>query len=97
MYLFCSISCTPNKDLLQSFNTTNSTKRIYAKMFGFRFSNSEYITIQCEVGIFPPSNSKKVNSDSVVICSCNNLKGDICELTSYIHVNISKTFFAGTM
>lgn len=57
-------SCTPNKDLLQSFNTTSSTKRIYAKMFGFRFSNSEYITIQCEVGIFPPSNSKKELCDN---------------------------------
>lgn len=87
MYLFCRTSCTPNKDLLQNF-TTSSAKRIYAKMFGFRFSNSEYITIQCEVGIFPPSNPIKVNSDSVVICSCNNLKDDVSELTSFIYVNI---------
>lgn len=88
MYSFCRTSCTPNKDLLQSF-TPSSAERIYAKMFGFRFSNSEYITIQCEVGIFPPpSNPIKVNSDSVVICSCNNLKDDVSELTSFIYVNI---------
>eukprot|EP00105_Crassostrea_gigas_P039525 XP_019923673.1 PREDICTED: uncharacterized protein LOC109619008 [Crassostrea gigas] len=27
-------------------------------MFGFRFSDSEYITIQCEVGIFPGSQTQ---------------------------------------
>lgn len=57
-------SCTPNKELLQSFNPTSSKKRIYAEMFGFRFSNSEYITIQCEVGIFPPSNQSNLLCDS---------------------------------
>lgn len=77
MYSICSTSCTPNEELLQSFNPTSSKKRIYAKMFGFRFSNSAYITIQCEVGIFPLSNSKEVNSDYAVICNYNNLKDDI--------------------
>lgn len=47
-----STVCTTHDDLLEGFKNTSS-KLIYSKMFGFRFSDSEYITIRCEVGIFP--------------------------------------------
>lgn len=46
--------CTPNDELLQDFKNVTS-KLIYAKMFGFRFSDSAYITIECEIGIFSRS------------------------------------------
>lgn len=46
--------CSPNDELLKDFKIVSS-KLIYAEMFGFRFSDSEYITIQCEVGILPSS------------------------------------------
>nr|XP_034316831.1 uncharacterized protein LOC117686226 isoform X1 [Crassostrea gigas] len=47
-----STDCTPNDELLQDFKPNVPSKLIYAEMFGFRFSDSAYITIQCEVGIF---------------------------------------------
>lgn len=34
-------------------------------MFGFRFSDSDYITIQCEVGILPEYNPE-VNCDFAI-------------------------------
>lgn len=60
MYLFCSTDCSPNDELLKDFIKVSS-KLIYAEMFGFRFSDNSYITIRCEVGIFP-ENTNKVNS-----------------------------------
>lgn len=56
-YSFCSRDCIQQKELLQGF-IKKSPKLIYAEMFGFRFSDSNYITIQCEVGILPKYTSK---------------------------------------
>lgn len=47
-----STVCNQHDELLEWFQK-KSSKLIYSKMFGFRFSDSEYITIRCEVGIFP--------------------------------------------
>lgn len=44
--------CTQAKELLESFSRVSPTV-IYAKMYGFRFADSNFITIQCEVGIYP--------------------------------------------
>uniref|UniRef100_A0A8W8LB30 ZP domain-containing protein n=1 Tax=Magallana gigas TaxID=29159 RepID=A0A8W8LB30_MAGGI len=54
-----SSNCTPNSELLQGFKN-ESSRIIYAEMFGFRFSDSDYITIRCEVGIFPSNTDKKL-------------------------------------
>lgn len=45
------VNCTPHEELLELFKPVKRTL-VFAKMFGFRFSDSEYITINCEVGIF---------------------------------------------
>lgn len=68
-YLFTSTDCTPNEELLKRF-MNESSKLIYAEMFGFRFSDSDYITIQCEVGIFPSSTTQ-------VHCNYHNHNDDI--------------------
>lgn len=46
-----TVNCTPHTELLEHFTPVNSTL-VFARMFGFRFSDSEFITINCEVGIF---------------------------------------------
>ncbi|XP_052691727.1 uncharacterized protein LOC128169664 [Crassostrea angulata] len=51
--------CSPNDELLKHFIKVSS-KLIYAEMFGFRFSDSGYITIRCAVGIFPEKTNKKL-------------------------------------
>lgn len=61
-------------------------------MFGFRFSDSDYITIRCEVGIFP-SNTDKVNCPLTVFFTFDDRKDDILELTSYSYVIIRNSFF----
>lgn len=63
-------------------------------MFGFRFSDSDYITIRCEVGIFP-SNTEKVNCPLTVFFTFDDRKDDILELTSYSYVIIRNSFFFG--
>lgn len=60
-------------------------------MFGFRFSNSEYITIWCEVGIFP-SNTDKVDCPLAVFFTLMSSKMIFLELTSYSYV-IIRNFF----
>lgn len=54
-----STDCTPNDELLQDFKNV-PPKLIYAEMFGFRFSDSAYITIQCEVGIFSKNTNESL-------------------------------------
>lgn len=49
-------NCTPHTELLEDFKRVNRTL-VFAKMFGFRFSDSEFITINCEVGIFSGNNT----------------------------------------
>lgn len=46
-----AVNCTPHEELLELFKPVKRTL-VFAKMFGFRFSDSEYITVNCEVGIF---------------------------------------------
>lgn len=74
MYLFCSADCSPNDELLKHF-TKVSSKLIYAEMFGFRFSDSGYITIRCAVGIFPEK-TNKVNCALAVFFSSDENKDD---------------------
>lgn len=60
---FRTANCTPHKELLEHFHSVNATL-VFAKMFGFRFSQSMYITIKCEVGIF---------SGSFAVCTVNEM------------------------
>lgn len=43
--------CAPQKELLENFESPKNNL-VVATMYGFRFSNSDFITMQCEVGIF---------------------------------------------
>ncbi|XP_061168352.1 uncharacterized protein LOC133177311 [Saccostrea echinata] len=53
--------CKVHEELLSSINKyQNKTDVIAAKIYGFRFKGSNYITIACEVGVFP-KNSQKVS------------------------------------
>lgn len=54
--------CAPQEELLKTFQRHNKT--LVATMYGFRFSNSDFITMQCEVGIFLNNTSKLCNRTS---------------------------------
>lgn len=56
--------CTQAKDLLASFSIASPTV-IYAKMYGFRFADSNFITIQCKVGVYP--DQQKVNHNALLV------------------------------
>ncbi|XP_061187822.1 uncharacterized protein LOC133195867 [Saccostrea echinata] len=53
--------CAEQKELLEIFGRYNETL-IYAKMYGFRFAEGNYVTITCEVKIF---NSLNVTDKTV--------------------------------
>lgn len=56
--------CTRAKELLESFSIASPTV-IYAKMYGFRFADSNFITIQCEVGVYPDQQKLLCSDDAM--------------------------------
>ncbi|XP_062597134.1 uncharacterized protein LOC134258596 [Saccostrea cucullata] len=53
--------CNVQKELLDSINPyNNKNNTIAAKMYGFKFEESNFITISCEVGVFPENSLKKI-------------------------------------
>ncbi|XP_062588877.1 uncharacterized protein LOC134250531 isoform X2 [Saccostrea cucullata] len=53
--------CNVNKGLLDTMKTYNNhTNTTAAKMYGFKFEGSDFITISCEVGVFPENSQKKI-------------------------------------
>lgn len=66
--------CTQAKDLLASFSIASPTV-IYAKMYGFRFADSNFITIQCKVGVYPDQQKLLCSDDGLKAASTNVASG----------------------
>lgn len=67
--IFNRSGCAMYDELLEPFKRVNATL-VYAKMYGFRFTNNEYVTITCDVRMYPKEHQVNIISLSVSLFLC---------------------------
>lgn len=63
--IFDRKKCTQHPELLAELDRVNSI--VVAKMYGFRFSDNKYITITCDVTMYPAKLNKVISYRSIGI------------------------------
>lgn len=80
-YQYYHFRCTTVRGVLENYRNVNSTL-LWATLYGFKFHQSPYVTIECTVRICDP-NSKCANETKVNVYTSTNIENQICTVRKW--------------